>query len=148
VAEAVAARHADIARLLGWMQQLYATDHIEYDAARARQALEQLIDDSSLGQALLLLDHGEAVGYLILTLGFSLEFGGREAFIDELFVAAEHRGQGIGRQALSLAADAARAMGARALLLEVDQHNERALGLYRSSGFVEHDRHLMSWRLT
>jgi GNAT superfamily N-acetyltransferase len=135
---------ADIDLLLGWMQQLYATDHIVYDEQSARRALEELIGDSSLGQALLLVRDGEPVGYMILTLGFSLEFGGRDAFIDELFVAPEHRGQGIGRQALSWAADACRALGARALHLEVDHGNSGAQRLYRAEGFVDHDRYLMT----
>ncbi len=41
----------------------------------------------------MLLD-GTAAGYAALTFGFSLEVGGRDAFIDELFLIEAARGKG------------------------------------------------------
>ena len=66
--------------------------------------------------------------------------------MDELFVAAKHRGTGIGTQMLDLAEAASREHGARMLHLEVSYGN-RAVELYRRRGFVDHQRFLMSKRL-
>ncbi len=34
---------------------------------------------------------GQTVGYVVLTFDYGLEYGGREMFIDELYVRASHR---------------------------------------------------------
>jgi ribosomal protein S18 acetylase RimI-like enzyme len=83
-------------------------------------------------------------GYLVLTFGFSLEFGGRDALIDELYVRENFRGRGLGRASLVLAAEVCREEGIRALHLEVDRVNTRAQGVYRQAGFRDHDRYLLT----
>jgi len=88
----------------------------------------------------------EAVGYLVICFDYGLEYGGKGAWVDELFVAAKHRGRGIGTQMLDLAEAASREHGARMLHLEVS-HGNRAVELYRRRGFVDHQRFLMSKRL-
>ncbi|MGB8330919.1 MAG: GNAT family N-acetyltransferase [Polyangiales bacterium] len=45
----------------------------------------------------------EVPGYLIVTLGFSFERGGRDGFIDELFIDARFRGHRLGREAIAVA---------------------------------------------
>jgi ribosomal protein S18 acetylase RimI-like enzyme len=90
---------------------------------------------------------GTPAGYLVLTWGYSLEFHGRDAFIDELYVAPAHRGVGVGRDAVAFAETACREHGAGAVHLEVELDNERAHGLYRRSGFAERGLRLMTKRL-
>jgi ribosomal protein S18 acetylase RimI-like enzyme len=51
-------------------------------------------------------------------------------------VTLEHRGRGVGRALLDAALDAARAAGARVLLLEVIGQNTSAVALYESGGFT------------
>src|SRR5690242_1648322 len=102
MANARLAQHSDVEQLLGWIPQLYGSD-IVFDEPVARAALMRLLDDPSLGRVWLLLsDDPEqaSAGYMVVCFGYSLEFGGRDAFIDELFVVAEHRGRGIGRWAV------------------------------------------------
>ena len=84
-----------------------------------------------------------AVGYLVICFDYSLEYGGKGAWVDELFVAAEHRGKGIGTELLDLAETVSRELGARMLHLEVS-HGNRAVELYQRRGFVDHRRFLMS----
>ncbi len=43
------------------------------------------------------------VGYVVITLGYSIEYGGRNGFIDDLYVVPDWRGQGLGRQLLGFA---------------------------------------------
>jgi ribosomal protein S18 acetylase RimI-like enzyme len=87
---------------------------------------------------------GPPVGYLVLGFGYSLEFLGRDAFVDELYVDEAHRGGGLGRRFLQAAERVCRANGVRALHLEVDPSNAVAQALYRSWGFADHDRRLMT----
>ena len=61
---------------------------------------------------------------------------------------AEHaRGSGVGRELLARLEERCRALGVRALHLEVDHENRRALEMYRRAGFVDHDRLLMTKRI-
>jgi ribosomal protein S18 acetylase RimI-like enzyme len=55
-------------------------------------------------------------------------------------VAAEERGRGIGRSLMATALDWARQAGVEKVVLSVYPHNEAAIALYRSFGFVEEGR--------
>ncbi|HEX8283537.1 MAG TPA: GNAT family N-acetyltransferase [Pyrinomonadaceae bacterium] len=139
-----AAGTSDADALLAMMRELYEHERIPFDEPAAGGALAQLLADEAFGVAYLMLLGGEAAGYLVITYGFSLEFGGRAALVDELFVKDEFRGRGAGRAALDFAAGVCRARGIRALRLEVERVNEAALSVYRKAGFVGHDRHLLT----
>jgi len=109
-------------------------------------ALRKLLADSSLGGAWLIV--GEAVvGYAIVTFGYDLEFGGRDAYLTELFVDQAARGQGAGSAALALLDPELRACGVRALHLQVRPEN-RATHLYERAGFARIPRWIMSRRLS
>ena len=55
--------------------------------------------------------------------------------IHDLYIAAEHRGRGLGRRMLDACADRGRALGCCDLTLEVTGDNAVARRLYRSYGF-------------
>jgi GNAT superfamily N-acetyltransferase len=141
------AGRAEIAQLVQFMREYYAFDRLPFDEDRARGALTALVGDESLGRVWLICAAGAAIGYVVLTLGYSLEYGGRDAFIDELYVREAYRGQGVGTRALSFAAEVCRALGVRALHLEVERANRGAYDVYRRAGFVDHDRYLMTKRI-
>jgi ribosomal protein S18 acetylase RimI-like enzyme len=138
---------SDVEVLLGFMREYYAFDHLLFDGQIARAALEKFLSDGSLGRVWLIQDGGTAIGYLVLTLGYSLEYGGRDAFIDEVYIRASHRGRGIGQSALQFAEDVCRSLGVRVIHLEVERTNTNAHALYRKAGFVDHDRYLMTKRI-
>jgi ribosomal protein S18 acetylase RimI-like enzyme len=138
------ARPAEAERLVPLLREFYEYDHIAFDEPEARRALAQLLSDARLGRVYLIEASGELAGYLVLTFGFSLEFKGRDAFVDELFLRAEFRGRGIGTRALSVAEGACRAEGVRALHLEVERANTGAQEVYRRAGFKDHDRYLLT----
>jgi len=77
-----AATRADIPTLLQFMREYYEFDHLTFDENVARSALAEMIGNDAYGRIWLIGVDDEAVGYLVLTLGFSLEYGGRDAFID------------------------------------------------------------------
>ena len=133
----------DIEILLPLMRQLFEHDGVPFSEAVARRAALQLIEEPRAGQIWLIESDRRPIGYVVLTIGFSLEFGGWHGFIDELFIEAGHRGSGLGTAAIRhLQAECAR-QGMTALLLEADLDNEGATRLYRRLGFQEHPRRLM-----
>lgn len=115
-----------------------------FDEDRRRVIFEEFVRDDTFGRAWLIVEEEEPVGYVVLTVSFSFEYRGRDAFIDELYVAEEHRGRGIGRSAMEFVEEAAHGLGVNAIHLEVSKENDAALELYRRVGYVDHGRHLMT----
>ncbi|HET8846033.1 MAG TPA: GNAT family N-acetyltransferase [Ktedonobacteraceae bacterium] len=138
------AHAADIDLLLDLMQQFYAIDQYAFDKLSARQALRTLIEDASLGR-LWIISQREVVGYVAITFGYSLEFHGRTATIDELFLLANYRYQGIGAETLRFVFAQCRQLGIRSLHLEVEFSNAAGQALYRKMGFESYNqRYLMT----
>lgn len=88
------------------------------------------------------------IGYIVVTFGWSVEFGGLDAIIDELYIRPGVRGRGIASEALIAVPRALAGGGLRAIHLEVDKTNGKALKLYQRAGFAVRDNYLfMSKRL-
>ncbi len=141
-----AATLQDEAELLRMMRNLaeHEPGAIKFDELAARAAFRQFLSLPAFGGAWLLCDGDKPVGYIILTLGFSFEFHGQDAFIDELYVDAAYRRRGIGRQAVAFVEKKSRELGVNAIHLEVDRGNGPALELYRRTGYEDHERFLMT----
>ena len=137
---------ADHERLLPLVRELWRHERLDWDAARTPAALARLLGDASLGRVWIAEDGAHAVGYLALCFGYSLEFLGRDAFVDELYVDEAQRGRGIGTALLEAAEAACGELGVGALHLEVDDTNPRAHAHYLRFGFEAHARALMSKR--
>jgi GNAT superfamily N-acetyltransferase len=134
----------DIEILLAMMREFYAQDGLRFDESAARCALQGLVHRPDLGRVFLILEEGEVAGYDVLTFGYSLEFHGRDAFVDEIYLHDEYRGKGIGKRALEFLSAVCAESGVRALHLEVERHNTNAQQVYRKFGFEDHDRYLMT----
>lgn len=115
-----------------------------FDEPVVRQVLRMFLMTADLGQAWIFFDGEIPVGYVVLTYGFSFEYHGRDAFIDELYVEPEYRRKGIGIRAMRFVEERARELGVNALHLEVDQGNEPAAELYRRTGYEDHARFLLT----
>ena len=138
----------DVPRLATFMPDLYAYEGAPPDVAAWSAALAELVQTPSLGQVWVIQLDGQPIGYVALTFGYSLEFGGRDAFIDELYIDEPHRGQGIGGQAIEFIETYARSSGLRSLHLEVDDYNVNGQRFYETRGFhFRRHMHLMSKRL-
>lgn len=142
------AEAADLDTVLGLMEELFLEDQLPdqrpFDASRARSALNDLVKDPSRGTVWLIYDGDAAVGYLALTFGYSLEFHGRDAFIDELYIRPSHRGRGWGTGAMRHAERVAHSENVQAIHLEVGHRNVAAQAFYRRQGYSDHERHLMT----
>lgn len=138
----------DLDRLLPMVASFHAEMGIEQtDEARA-QALLPLLDGSPYGEIYLAGPARAPVGYCVLTFGWSVEFGGRDGFVDEVFVRKAVRGRGLGSDILRALPDLAAEAGLMALHLEVDREDEPTRALYQKMRFKPRDRYiLMSRRL-
>lgn len=136
----------DEAALLPMMRSLAEQEpgKIIFDEAAARAALRKFISLPTFGRIWLLYEDATLVGYIILTIGFSFEFQGHDAFIDELYIVPDRRRRGYGRQAVAFLEEKAREIGVHAVHLEVDHGNDPALELYLRVGYEDHNRFLMT----
>jgi ribosomal protein S18 acetylase RimI-like enzyme len=138
------ATRADTDLLVRFMLELYEHDQLPFDEPAARRALEKILHDHALGRVWLIQDGDQAIGYAVLTLGYSLEYHGRDAFIDEIYISASHRGKDIGAQAIQFVEEACRALEVQALHLEVERANTQAQAFYHKAGFQDHERYLLT----
>jgi ribosomal protein S18 acetylase RimI-like enzyme len=138
-----AVKTSDLPLLEQYVRAYYLEDGHAFHEARQLPALAALAADESFGRAWLIGLGARPVGYVVLTWAFSVEAGGREACVDELYLVPELRNRGLASRVLALHEAEARGLGVRRLFLEVERRN-RAIGLYRRAGYVDHDRFLMS----
>jgi ribosomal protein S18 acetylase RimI-like enzyme len=141
------ASEQDIAFLLTMMESFNALEQVSWDPRVKERALRTLVADQSLGVVgILSAPHG-AVGYFVVTWGYDLEWDGREAFLTELFLVPQARGQGFGNEAMKHLEAVAREHGARALHLMVRDENVIARRLYETHGYVSPSRIFLSKQL-
>lgn len=114
-----------------------------HDDARVRAALAPLLVDDALGVVYLF---GEpASGYAVVTWGYSIESGGRDALLDEIYVRPQ--GQGVGGAAFEEILDDLRQRGLTRMFLETERPNTQVRTFYTRHGFQEDDSIWMSREL-
>ena len=138
------AHHADLDILLDLVREYYAFDGHTYSRGVVRAALEGLISKPAFGRVWLICEDELPVGYVILTIGYSIEYHGHDAFVDEVYLRESYRGRGWGRGALAFVEQACRELGVHALHLEVERENTVAQAVYRKFGFEDQDRYLLT----
>ena len=89
--------------------------------------------DHPVLRGILVYQGQEPAGYIYVTQCYSAEVGGRCVFIEEIFLAAPFRGQGLGREIMAWLEREYPA--ARRFRLEVTQINQGAIRLYEKSGY-------------
>jgi ribosomal protein S18 acetylase RimI-like enzyme len=138
-----AASAADVPALLPRTRALNDHEGITISDAALEAALRRLLGDPALGGVWLIERDGSPVGYAIVTYGFDLEFGGRDAWLTEIWIDLAARGAGAAREALALLEPALRAHGVAALHLQVRPENP-ARRVYERAGFTTSPRLIMT----
>lgn len=133
----------DLPGLMILIREFCAIDGHEFDEQRIMDSLPPLLAGDDFGVVWRIGDPVE--GYAVITWGYSLESGGREALIDEIYVRS--RNQGLGTRALGAILGDCRARGCKIVFLETEARNARVRRLYRRLGFVEDDSVWMSLSL-
>jgi ribosomal protein S18 acetylase RimI-like enzyme len=138
------AESADLPTLMRFMQDFHEFDHTTpFDNEPARNSMETIVANESVGRVWLIKIQDENIGYIVLTLHYRLESRGISASIDELFIREESRGMGIGRLAMNFLKDTCRELGVVTIQLEVKNDNPEAAALYEKVGFEKLDRAFM-----
>jgi ribosomal protein S18 acetylase RimI-like enzyme len=130
------AERADIPHLVALMREFYGESSYPLDDAWAVAAFEHLLGEPALGAVWLVEDGTEPIGHVVLTVHFSMEFGGLCGTIDDLFVKPAYRRRGAGNAAIEAVIAECRRRGCRALSVEVGTDNRAAKALYENVGLV------------
>src|SRR5262245_4391616 len=105
----------DVQQLVAMMEEFYAEGGYPLNHRRATDAFTALIADERLGYVFFIQADGRDVGYVVVTLCYSMEYGGPNAFVDDLFVRKPFRGAGLGTAALTEARAFCAKRGVRAI---------------------------------
>ena len=115
---------------------------IEVDAplslAHIRSALAPLLEDEAIGDVWI-VEADCLIGYLVITWGWGIESGGKEALIDEIYVAKENRGQGLAKAMIQASLARAKDLGTKVVFLETESNNPKSRELYKGLGFEVED---------
>lgn len=138
----------DITKLLDMMQEFNAIDQYPFDRTLSEANLYDFIEKEHLGRLWLIETQEKSIGYIALTFGFSFEYNGRDAFIDEFYILEPFQNRGVGTRVLQDVFSQAKELKIKAIHLEVENRNTRATKLYLKSGFESNDRRLLSKKIS
>ena len=137
------ARMEHLPLMLMLVSEFCVTDQHTFDPDRVTRALVPLLEDDAHG-VVYLADNEQ--GYVVITWGYSLESGGREALIDEIYL--RRRGEGRGGKVMDALFVEMAARGVVKMFLETETHNHRARRFYARQGFDEDDSIWMSRQIS
>jgi GNAT superfamily N-acetyltransferase len=137
----------DVERLVALMAEFDAEAAYPLNHQRAANAFAALLADDRLGQVWLIQADSQDVGHVVVTLCYSMEYGGLIACVDDLFVQKAFRRAGLGAAALAEVRVFCVNCCVRAIHVETGPDNAAAQALYRRVGFVNTDRQLLTLKL-
>jgi GNAT superfamily N-acetyltransferase len=130
----------DAPRLLPLIAAFHAEHGLDLDDTHRENALMPLLAGSPLGAAWLFGLAKAPTGYVIITFGWSIEIGGMEAFVDELYIRPNVRKRGIASEVLMAISSSLADVGVKALHVEADRSDDAAQRLYAQAHFKVRDR--------
>lgn len=136
----------DFPKLEPLVEAFHGEMQIPSDTDSRIAGLLPLLQGSPYGAAYMLGPRLAPVGYVVVTFGWSVEFGGMDAFVDEVYIRPAVRGRGMATEALIGLAKALENVDVCALHLEVDRSDEKAQKLYLRAGFQARDRYMLMTR--
>lgn len=123
----------------------HAEEEIDLSPDARAAGIQPLLAGIPHGAAYLIGPPRAPIGYVVVTFGWSIEFGGMDGFIDEIFIRPGVRGRGIATEVLLALPRALGDAGVKALHLEVGADNVVAQRLYTRAGFrAREGYHLMT----
>lgn len=136
-----------LADALPLVAAFHADEGVAQTDAERREAVSTLLANPGYGELWLMEARGRAFGYLVFAFGYSLEFRGRDVFLDEIYVDPDFRRKGVARRAVREMIADLKARGVKAAHLEVALEKTAAQDFYAAEGFELRTRYkLMSNR--
>ncbi|MFT6677234.1 MAG: ribosomal protein S18 acetylase RimI-like enzyme [Sulfitobacter sp.] len=129
-------------RLISLAAAFHAEEGIEMSDESRRNGLAPLLDGIPHGAVYLIGPSRAPIGYIVICFGWSVEFGGLDGIIDELYIRPGVRGRGMATETLIALPRALAEAGLRAIHLEVDSRNAAAIKLYKRAGFTPRERYM------
>ncbi len=144
------AKPDDLERLLALVaashtEQRLASSHEDRHAGIA-PLLDGIPHGTQHGAAYLIGPARAPMGYVIVTFGWSVELGGMNASIDDIYLRPAVRGRAIATETLISLPKALAGAGIKALHLEVAHDNEAAKRLYARAGFTTREGYILMRR--
>ena len=127
----------DLADLLALAKEYCEADNHLFDEALVRRGFGPLLESDEHGVLWMLTDDEGVCGYAVITWSWSIESGGRDGLLDEIYV--NRRNTGLGSRAVEAILADCRARGLPRLFLETETANEGARRLYLRHGFAVED---------
>ena len=137
----------DLARLMPLVAAFHAEQGYGTDAQHVQAALVPILEGQPHGAIWLIGPRKSPVGYVVVSFGWSIEFGGLDARVDELYIRPPVRRRGMGGEALHALSNGLRDSGVAALHLEIDRDDERLQGFYRRARFKPRERSVAMTRV-
>ena len=106
------------------------------DAEIALKNYERLLNDAN-SHFLVAAREGAPIGFINFTVRQTILHQSPSALIDELVVAEEHRGKGVGRQLVQAAIEKCRNLGCCEVEVSTEKTNLKARKFYKQCGFEE-----------
>jgi GNAT superfamily N-acetyltransferase len=106
------------------------------DTGTALENCERLLNDAN-SHFLVAAREGTPVGFINFTVRQTILHQGPSALIDELVVAEEYRGKGVGRQLVQAAIEKCRRLGCSEVEVSTEKTNLKAREFYKQCGFEE-----------
>ena len=128
-------------RLMALVDSFHTEAEMHSTEQTRRDALGPLLDGIPYGCVYLIGPPRAPIGYMVITFTWSVEYGGLDGNIDELYIRPGVRGRGIAFEALVALPNALAGGGLRTIHLEVDRENAKALKLYRRAGFALNEKY-------
>lgn len=133
----------DLPRLLPLVAAFHEEFGLPLDDDHRVQALAPLLDGSPYGAVWLMGPSRAPIGYIILTFGWSVEFGGMDGFVDELYVRPAVRRRGIATEVLEQLPKTLAETGLRALHLSVREDDDQTVKMYRRQLFKPREGYML-----
>jgi ribosomal protein S18 acetylase RimI-like enzyme len=142
------AKTEDLDRLLPLVRAFHEEGAIDVLEDERLAGLKPLLEGSPYGGIWLIGPPRAPIGYVVICFGWSVEFGGMDGFVDELYIRPSVRGRGIGTEVLINLPKQLAKNGLRAIHLEVSRVAVRTQEAYKRAGFKPRaDYMLMTRRL-
>jgi diamine N-acetyltransferase len=135
----------DIPLLMEMIRSFYREDHHDFQEIKIQKALREILSEREIGSVYMIDSDQNTAGYFIISFGWSLEYFGKDIFIDELFIREGCRRLGLGKKSLEFIERFVKENNFKAIHLEVNKFNI-ARKLYESKGYLSHNSDLMSKR--
>ena len=127
---------AEIDELVHLLNVLFKQDiEFEPDYVKQKAGVEQIINNPSMGEILVMKADGKVVGMVSLLYSISTALGGKVAILEDMVMDANFRRNGLGTELLNEAIAFAQKSGCLRLTLLTDFDNEAAIRFYQSAGF-------------